>query len=74
MEPRKEFYESEDLPEPEGRGDEKSFLNVFRELEILTPKWRKRLEEPSPRKLAQSDRAMLRYLISRYWLQSISDL
>ena len=69
-----EIYESEDLPEPEGRADKESFLNVFRELEILTPKWQKRLEGPGPRKLAQSDRAMLRYLISRYWLQAISDL
>lgn len=54
--------------------DEAAFLDAFRNLEILTPAWRQRLNAPSPRPLQKEDRAMLRYLISRYWLQAVSDL
>lgn len=50
-----------------------AFLDVFRELEILTPVWRQRLDAPAPRSLQKEDRALLRYLISRYWLQAVSD-
>lgn len=53
--------------------DTDAFLQVFRELEILTLAWEKRLAAPRPRTLQSEDRAMLRYLISRYWLQAISD-
>lgn len=56
-----------------GPGDREAFLEVFRNLEILTEPWRKRLASPSPRLLQKEDRALLRYLISRYWLQAISD-
>ena len=56
-----------------GSGDMDAFLRVFRELEILTEHWRSRLEAPSPRPLQREDRALLRYLLSRYWLQAISD-
>lgn len=56
-----------------GPGDREAFLKVFRDLEILTEPWRKRLASPSPRPLQKEDRALLRYLISRYWLQAISD-
>ena len=59
--------------ELEGPGDREAFLEVFRNLEILTEPWRKRLESPHPRPLRKEDRAMLRYLLSRYWLQAISD-
>ena len=68
-----EILEDETLPEPEGEVDTEAFLQVFRELEILTPRWKERLYAPKPRKLRREDRAMLRYLISRYWLQAISD-
>ena len=50
-----------------------AFLEVFRGLEILTPAWREMLSKPRPRGLQREDRAMLRYFISRYWLQAISD-
>lgn len=69
----KEILEDDALPEPEGGADMEAFLKVFRGLEILTPKWKTRLENPNPRKLCREDRAMLRYLVSRYWLQAISD-
>lgn len=68
-----DIIEDEGLPEPEGEAAPEAFLKVFRELEILTPRWKTRLKTPKPRKLCREDRAMLRYLISRYWLQAISD-
>lgn len=68
-----EPFSPEACPELEQKADLGSFLQVFRELEILTPTWKQRLEHPAPRTLLPQDRAMLRYLISRYWLQAISD-
>ena len=66
-------FDPEDIPQAPGQGDGDALLEVFRNLEILTDSWRARLSHPSPRGLMDSDRAMLRYLISRYWLQAISD-
>lgn len=66
-------FDQNTIPALSGDGDADAFLDVFRGLEILTPGWQKRLEHPAPRKLRREDRAMLRYLISRYWLQAISD-
>lgn len=56
-----------------GEGNVDAFLEVFRGLEILTPAWQEMLSKPRPRGLQREDRAMLRYFISRYWLQAISD-
>lgn len=67
-------FSTENLPTVENHGDMEAFLDAFRDLEILTPEWAKRLQDPSPRPLGKEDRAMLRYLISRYWLQAVSDL
>lgn len=61
------------IPDFPGNGNMDEFLQVFRNLEILTPGWKARLDAPKPRKLQREDRAMLRYLISRYHLQAISD-
>ena len=55
------------------KADMDAFLAGFRSMEILTPAWKQRLANPAPRPLQKADRAMLRYLISRYWLQAISD-
>lgn len=66
-------FDPEELPDVPGAGDVNALLEVFRKLEILTPSWRERLSRPAPRRLGNEDRAMLRYLISRYWLQAISD-
>ena len=68
-----EPFSPEACPELEQKADLESFLQVFRELEILTPKWKELLNHPAPRAVLPQDRAMLRYLISRYWLQAISD-
>ena len=66
-------FDSESIPDFPGNGDVEVFLDVFRRLEILTPAWENRLKHPCPRRLQKEDRAMLRYFISRYWLQAISD-
>ena len=62
-----------EIPTFPGNGNMDAFLQVFRDLEILTPGWKARLDAPKPRHLQREDRAMLRYLISRYYLQAISD-
>lgn len=67
-------FSTDALPDVESSGDIEAFLQAFRNLEILTPAWAKRLQRVSSRPLGKEDRAMLRYLISRYWLQAISDL
>ena len=47
----------------------------FLGLEILTPGWKQRLEAPAqPPKWQREHRALLRYLVQRYWLQAVSDL
>ena len=66
-------FSTDSIPTVEEKGNREAFLSVFRNLEILTPQWAALLEHPQPRAMGQEDRAMLRYLISRYWLQSISD-
>ncbi len=57
-----------------GSGDMDAVFAFFRELEILTEIWKKRLEQP-PVTIAWSEplRALMRYMISRYWLQAVSD-
>lgn len=67
-------FSADAIPTVEEKGNREAFLSVFRDLEILTPRWAALLEHPQPRAMGREDRAMLRYLISRYWLQSISDL
>lgn len=67
------LFEADSFPELSQKGDLEAFLDVFQKLEILTPAWKQRLANPAPRPLQKADRAMLRYLISRYWLQAISD-
>lgn len=55
-------------------GNWDAVLDVFRNLEILTPLWRTRLSAP-----AQSNHwhsgylALIKYFIGRYWLQAVSD-
>lgn len=49
------------------------FLQFFRELEILTPRWKEMLDAPHEICLPEQTTALLAYLIRRYWLQSIAD-
>lgn len=57
-----------------GNGDIASLISFFRELDILTPEWKNRLAQP-PVAIAWSAqlRALMRYMILRYWLHAISD-
>ena len=49
-------------------------LDFFKNLEILTPQWRKRLDAPaSGAEWDQEYSALIRYFIDRYWLQAVSD-
>lgn len=49
------------------------FYGVFRELEILTPRWREKLKNPMPRKPGEEARALMGYFLNRYYLQAVSD-
>lgn len=56
------------------QGDMNAVFVFFQGLEILTPLWKTRLQE-SPKPVVWSPvlRALARYMIERYWLQTISD-
>lgn len=57
-----------------GNGDMGAIFRFFQGLEILTDKWKTRLEQaPSVIQWTPILRALARYLIQRYWLQAISD-
>lgn len=55
-------------------GSIQALQDFFSELEILTPRWKARLEAPAvtPRWDARHQ-ALLRYFLCRYWLQAVSD-
>ena len=48
-------------------------MQFFRELEILTQRWRSLLAGPHTPALPEKTRALARYLVERYWLQAVSD-
>lgn len=55
-------------------GDIGAVFGFFRELEILTPRWRDRLAQPQqPAVWTAQLQALARYMIERYWLQAVSD-
>ena len=55
-------------------GDMDAVFDFFRNLEILTDRWRDRLQCP-PENIRWSKplRALARYMVRRYWLQAVSD-
>ncbi len=55
-------------------GDIGEVAGFFRELEILTPRWRALLDTAAYRPLPREVIPMARYLVNRYWLQAVSDL
>ena len=64
----------EGLPYQQWAGDPEGLLDICRELEILTERWRKMLdggavEAPWDHRF----RGILRYFIDRYWLQAVDD-
>lgn len=55
-------------------GDMDSIFAFFRSLEILTPQWAKRLENPPAAPIWSAPLTeFARYLVMRYWLQAVSD-
>ena len=55
-------------------GNIREVAGFFRELEILTPRWRALLDTAAYRPLPPEVIPMTRYLVARYWLQAVSDL
>lgn len=55
-----------------GPGDAAALVELFQQLEILTPDWRNLLAQPLRK--PRYNRALLIYFIQRYWLQAVSDL
>lgn len=55
-------------------GDMASVFHFFQQLEILTPSWKNRLSLP-PKQInwVPELRALMRYMLQRYWLQTIAD-
>ncbi len=54
--------------------DYTALQDFFLSLEILTPQWKTRLEAcPVTPRWSRAHRALLRYFLSRYWLQAVSD-
>lgn len=54
-------------------GDEKALPAFYLELELLTERWRKRLEAPMGGEWNEMTRAFAAYCVERYWLQAVSD-
>lgn len=54
-------------------GDLAAVREFFRDLELLTPEWEAMLASPRPGSWERRHLAMARYLVERYWLQTVSD-
>ena len=54
-------------------GDMEEILAFFEGLEILTPRWRARLQNPQGGSWEAGHLALARYFVGRYWLQAVSD-
>ena len=63
-----------EIPTLDNTGDMRSIFAFLASLEILTPRWRDRLAQP-PAPIVWCDqlRALARYAVRRYWLQSVAD-
>ena len=48
-------------------------IDFFKNLEVLTDRWKNRLERPCPTPWTDDYRHLIRYFVDRYWLQAISD-
>ena len=56
-----------------GKGNFEELLEFFRQLEILTDRWRTRLHTPKPGTWDSKLKYFVTYLIRRYWLQAVWD-
>ena len=54
-------------------GNSQEILEFFRSLEILTPQWQQRLENPAGGDFSSQLRTLAKYMVERYWLQAVSD-
>ncbi len=54
-------------------GSMEDILAFYRDLEILTPGWKQRLDAPAGAPWCDGHLAMARYFVQRYWLQAVSD-
>ena len=53
--------------------DPESMVEFFRDLEILTEVWKKKLDTPALAPWSAAHRILARYFVDRYWLQAVSD-
>lgn len=70
------FAPQELLAEAKGyadTGDLALVLDFFQELEILIERWKTRLAQPADLHLGTALLPLARYMINRYWLQSVAD-
>lgn len=56
-----------------GDGNPETIFAFFRELEILTPRWKNRLKAPAYNADWRDLKPLIRYFVCRYWLQAVSD-
>ena len=70
LNPHQAFGSAREFAKP---GNIQEILDFFHELEILTPQWKQRLDNPSPAGLPETLRILARYMVERYWLQAVSD-
>ena len=54
-------------------GNLQDILTFFKGLEILTPLWEERLNNPGTAIFPEAARNLARYFVDRYWLQAVSD-
>lgn len=50
-----------------------AFLDFFKDLEILTDRWRQRLDTPQYGHWQKEHENLARYFVERYWLQAVAD-
>lgn len=54
-------------------GNNTLFIDFFKDLEILTPLWKARLDNPAPGLWDHRFRLLAKYFVMRWWLQAVSD-
>ena len=70
FDPEAALAEARSLAKP---GEIAQVLELFSSLEILTPQWEARLQNPAPAPFTDVFRLLARYFVERYWLQAVSD-
>lgn len=68
--PASSLAEARELAQP---GDMCAILDFYKDLEILTNRWKLRLDHPQPVPWQSAFFSMAEYMVCRYWLQAVSD-